>query len=90
MKTEPHEELIERAARQLERSERGQLTCKLLRDFLKTHAVKGLDGENSMAVALLVQAYMTGTGGHACAVINQLGEVIERNKWVLSGEAVGK
>ena len=45
---------IKQACMQLERSERGQKTCKLLLDFLKSSTVQGLDGNNEQAVAALV------------------------------------
>jgi len=73
---------ITAAAKQLERSERGQMTCKLLLDLLKSDTVKFLDGGNSAAVAALVTAYMLGDGQDACSVIGALNQVIDRNRWV--------
>lgn len=74
---------IQQAAKQLERSERGQMTCKLLRDFLKSSHVQGLDGSNCQAVTALVSHYLLGGGSDACAVQDALNGIIERNQWVL-------
>ena len=74
---------IEQAAKQLERSERGQMTAKLLRDFLKSHAVQGLDASNCEAVVTLAANYLLGGGSHACAVQDALNGIVERNGWVL-------
>jgi uncharacterized protein YbcI len=74
---------IEQAIKQLERSERGQQTVKLLRDFLKSHAVQGLDGSNSEAVVTLAAHYLLGSGTDACNVSDAMNGLIERNKWVL-------
>ncbi|HEX3720337.1 MAG TPA: hypothetical protein VH595_20490 [Verrucomicrobiae bacterium] len=76
---------IQEAIKQLERSERGQMTCKLLLDFLKSPTVQGLDGRNSAAVHELVQRHMLGGGKEACEVIDGLYDVVERNQWVNCG-----
>jgi hypothetical protein len=73
---------IEQAAAQLENSERGQITCKLLADFLQSKPVRGLDQFNNEAVTTLVAHYTLGSGADACAVIDALYGVIERNPWV--------
>lgn len=70
------------AINQLECSERGQKTCKLLLDFLKSPVVNGLDGSNSMAVVTLVGYYMVGSGSDACAAKDGLNAVVNRNQWV--------
>jgi hypothetical protein len=70
------------ATKQLERSERGQLTCKLLLDFLNSPTVKYLDGRNFEALTTLVTRYALGSGADSCEVIEQLEAVIERNQWV--------
>ena len=70
------------AVRQLERSERGQMTCKLLHDFLASNTVKFLDEPNQHAVAVIVASYMIGDSPMACAVIDELAALIERNQWV--------
>ena len=75
---------IEQAAKQLERSERGQMASKLLLDFLKSHAVQGLDGSNCEAVVTLSAHFLLGGGGDACAVKDALTGIIERNQWVLA------
>jgi len=75
-----------KATMQLGRSERGQLTCKQLSDFLESATVKGLDGPNSEAVTALVARYMLGTASDASAVRDALKDVIERNQWVLVHE----
>jgi hypothetical protein len=67
---------------QLERSERGQLTCKLLKDFFSSATVQGLDGSNSEAVAHLVFAFMVGGSNHASTVMDGLRKVIQRHQWV--------
>ncbi len=74
---------IEQAIKQLERSERGQKTVKLLRDFLKSAPVQGLDGSNSEAVVTLTAHYLLGSGTDACNVNDAMNELIERNQWVL-------
>lgn len=79
---------IEQAAKQLERSERGKMTAKLLRDFLKSHAVQGLDCENCNAVVTLAGHYLLGGGSNACAVQDALNGIIERNQWVLKATKV--
>ena len=73
---------IEQAAKQLERSERGQMACKLLLDFLKSNPVQGLDGGNSEAVITLAGHYLLGGGVQALAVTDALNGVIDRNQWV--------
>lgn len=70
------------AIKQLERSERGQQTCKLLLDFLNSPAVKFLDGRNQTAVAMLVNNFMLGSSADACAVVEALEGVVNRNQWV--------
>ncbi len=75
---------IEESVKQLERSERGQKTCKLLLDFLKSHAVHGLDQDNCEAVVTLASYYLLGTGSQACAVKDAMEGIINRNKWVLA------
>jgi hypothetical protein len=74
---------IEQAIKQLERSERGQQTVKLLRDFLKSHAVQGLDAPNSEAVVTLAAHYLLGRSTDACNVNDAMNELINRNQWVL-------
>ena len=74
---------IEQAAKQLERSERGQKTSKLLRDFLKSPAVQGLDCENCNAVVTLAAHYLLGGGADACAVQDALNGIVDRHQWVL-------
>lgn len=74
---------IEQAIKQLERSERGQQTVKLLRDFLKSAPVQGMDGSNSEAVTTLVAHYLLGSGTDACNVNDAMNELINRNQWVL-------
>jgi len=71
------------AAKQLERSERGQKAAKLLLDFLDSSTVKFLDGSNFHAITTLVASYALGSGADACAVIESLQAIVERNKWVL-------
>lgn len=73
---------IKEAAKQLEKSERGQMTCKLLADFLQSRPVSGLDQFNQAAVANLVVHYMLGSGADACAVVDAVNEVLERHPWV--------
>lgn len=75
---------IESSVKRLARSERGQKTCKLLLDFIKSPTVRGLDGENCEAVAALVSQFMLGDGATSCEVIEGLNAVIERNQWVLA------
>ena len=72
--------IIHKATHQLERSERGQMTCKMLLDFL--NSVKDLDGSNCDAVGTLVVAFLCGTGQSACDVVEALRKVVERNRWV--------
>lgn len=74
---------IQQSVEQLERSERGQKTVKLLRDFLKSGPVKGLDDPNCEAVTLLVTHYMLGSGTDSCNVIDAMDALIERHGWVL-------
>lgn len=74
---------IDQAIKQLERSERGQQTVKLLRDFLKSAPVQGLDGSNSEAVVTLAAHYLLGSGTVACNVNDAMNELINRNQWVL-------
>lgn len=74
---------IEQAAKQLERSERGQMTSKLLLNFLKSAPVQGLDGPNCEAVVTLAAHYLPGSDKDACAVQDALNGIIERNQWVL-------
>jgi hypothetical protein len=74
---------IEQSIKQLERSERGQQTVKLLRDFLKSHAVQGLDAPNSEAVVTLTAHYLLGSSTDACNVNDAMNELINRNQWVL-------
>ena len=57
---------------QLERSERGRMTIKLLRDFLKSPTVQGLDGCNSEAVTTLVARHMLGSSTDVCEVMDAL------------------
>lgn len=73
---------IEEAIQQLERSERGQMTCKLLKDFLASGPVKFLGGSNSEAVTVLITFFMMGNGAAASKVMEKLEGVIERNQWV--------
>lgn len=73
---------IKTAIQRLEGSERGQLTCKQLLDFLKSPTVQGLDGCNSHAVALLVSLFMLNGGNVACEVVDSLKQTVERNSWV--------
>lgn len=73
---------IGQAAAQLEQSERGQITCKLLADFLKSKPVHGLDQFNNKAVTTLVMHYLLGSGADACAVKDALNGVLERHPWV--------
>lgn len=73
---------VEKAAKQLERSERGQATCKLLYDFLRSNTVKFLDERNFEALTTLVAAYALGSSNDACNVTDALRGVIERNQWV--------
>lgn len=70
---------IEFAARHLECTERGQMTCKQLLDFLKSSDVQGLDQRNSEAVTTLVTCYMM---GRPCHVLEALSGVVRRNMWV--------
>lgn len=56
------------AVSQLKRSPRGQRTVELIREFLRSPAVNGLDGPNSEAVVNLVAGYLCGGGAIACAV----------------------
>ncbi len=74
---------IQQAIKQLERSERGQQTVKLLRDFLKSAPVQGLDGSNSEAVVTLTAHYLLGSGTDACNVNDAMNGLIERNQWVM-------
>jgi hypothetical protein len=74
---------IQQAIKQLERSERGQMTSKLLLDFLKSHHVSGLDGSSSEAVVTLVAYCLLGCGSDACAIKDGLQEVVQHNQWVL-------
>lgn len=74
---------IQQAITQLERSERGQQTVKLLRDFLKSAPVQGLDGSNSEAVVTLTAHYLLGSGTDAYNVNDAMNQLIERNQWVL-------
>ena len=74
---------VEQAIQQLERSERGQQTVKLLRDFLKSAPVQGLDAGNSQAVVTLAAHYLLGNGTDACNVNDAMNGLIERNQWVL-------
>ena len=60
------------------------MAAKLLRDFLKSHAVQGLDCQNCEAVITLAGNYLLGGGSHACAVQDALDGIIERNQWVLA------
>jgi len=73
---------IEQATKQLERSERGQMTAKLLLDFLNSDTVKYLDGQNFEAVATLTTSFALGTSAESCAVIAALEGVVQRNRWV--------
>jgi hypothetical protein len=75
-------QLIKDAVKQLERSERGQMTCKLLRDFLQSHTVRGLDAHNCSAVATLVVVFMAGFGRDCCEVVDSLTGAVDRNQWV--------
>lgn len=83
MKKKEQMKTIEQAARQLEQSERGQKTVKLLRDFLKSQPVQGLDDPNSEAVMTLAGYYLLGSSTDACRVTDAMNEVVNRNQWVL-------
>lgn len=74
----------QQAIAQLERSERGQKTAKLLLDFLDSSAVKYLDGRNFEALVTLVARYSLGTGADSCEVMDGLRAVVDRNQWVLT------
>jgi len=63
---------VRAAIRQLNKSDRGRETCKLLFAFLKSETVKGLDGFNQDAVHALVTAYMGGNGTDADHVMTSL------------------
>jgi hypothetical protein len=71
---------IRRVIQQLERSERGQMTCKLLRDFFKSNTAKFLDEKNQIAVCSIVCCYTLGNSTQACEVMNLLNDVVERNE----------
>ncbi len=49
---------IKQAVAQLKRSERGQDTCRLLRDLFTSSTINGLDSGNRNAVLLLVHEYI--------------------------------
>lgn len=66
------------AAKQLQRSERGQHAAKLLLDFLDSPSVKFLDGRNFEAIATLVTNYSLGSGADSCEVIESLQGVVDR------------
>lgn len=76
------ESSVLRATKQLERSERGIVTCKLLLDFLKSSTVQGLDANNQTAVATLVLRHMFGDSTDALEVLRALQAVTHRNEWV--------
>jgi hypothetical protein len=71
---------IPQAIAQLERTERGQQTVKLLRDFLKSPTVAGLDECNSEAVVTLVEHYLLADSKYARNVIDEMNELIQRNQ----------
>jgi hypothetical protein len=73
--------MVNKFVSQLEQNERGQMTCKLLLDFLKSPTVRGLDGPNSHAVAGLIVAFMNGSGEQSCAVQDALYSAVERHPW---------
>lgn len=73
---------ITQAIKQLERSERGQLTCKLLLDFLQSDTIQGLDSANYMAVAEIMWSFMFRDRDESNAVLRSLQGVVDRNRWV--------
>lgn len=73
---------IEQAIKQLERSERGQIVCKLLLDFLESRPISGLDCWNEQAVTILVGCFMLGGRADASAVLDALDGVVKRNPGV--------
>ena len=77
---------VQEAAKQLERSERGQAACKLLADFLNSNTVKFLDQRNQAAISTLVVSYALGSCNDAFNVMDALNGVIGRNQWVNAQE----
>lgn len=70
------------AAKQLERSERGQKAAEMLLDFLDSSTVKFMDGSNFQAITTLVASYSLGSGADSCQVIESLQGIVKRNQWV--------